>query len=195
MIRKHMIAAAAALALGAAGAQAVTFEGYTAGAGTLVEDFSGPGLLSFDIDFANFVPAVLDYRIDEGDLGMPVTFNAIVRNFTGQGLEFLSFTLSQGSFSTVGTVTRLFGGAAPSVGGPGAVVAISFDPPEFLDLEIGNVLGTTAGALDWRIDNTAFTAGDRFSITVAIPEPGTYALMGAGLGLVGWLARRRSRAQ
>jgi hypothetical protein len=194
MIRKHTLAAAAALALAAGGAHAITFEGYSAGAGTLVEDFSGPGLLSFDLDFANFTPAVLEFRIDDGDLGMPITFNAIVRNFTGQGLEFLSFTLSQGSFSTVGTVTRLFGGGSAAVGGPGSAVAISFAPPEFLDVEIGNVLGSTAGALDWRIDNAAFNPGDRFSITVAIPEPGTYALMAAGLGLVGWLARRR-RAQ
>lgn len=195
MIRKHALAAAAAaaLALAAGGAHAITFEGYTAGAGTLVEDFSGPGLLSFDIDFANFTPAVLDFRIDDGDLGMPITFNALVRNLTGQGLEFLSFTLSQGSFTTVGTVTRAFGGTA-TVGGPGASVAVTFAPPEFLDLEIGNVFGTTPGALDWRIDHLAFNPGDRFSITVAIPEPGTYAMMFAGLGLVGWLARRR-RAQ
>jgi hypothetical protein len=159
----------------------------------MVEHFSDAGLLSFDIDFANFVPAVLDYRIDDGDLGMPITFNALVRNLTGQGLETLRFTLSQGSFSTVGSVSRQFGGSA-DIGGPGASVLVSFTPPEFLDLEIGNVFGSTPGALDWRIDNLAFNAGDRFSITVAIPEPGTYALMLAGLGLVGWLARRR-RAQ
>ena len=38
----------------------------------------------------------------------------------------------------------------------------------------------------WQVDQDL-----RIGAVIGVPEPGTYALMGMGLGIVGWLARRR----
>jgi hypothetical protein len=60
-------------------------------------------------------------------------------------------------------------------------------------------LGATAftkvgiGGLDENGASKGFDL-DAVSITTAVPEPETYALMGAGLALVAWVSRRRRRA-
>ncbi len=43
--------------------------------------------------------------------------------------------------------------------------------------------------LDWNASNP----GDHIRVLTAVPEPGTYALMAAGLLAVAGIARRRSR--
>jgi hypothetical protein len=185
-------ALAAALALTAAGgAQAITFEGAVTTGASTVDNYSELGLLSFDIFVRDLAPVALAFRIDAGDLSMPITFNALVENFIGTGLPGFTMTLSQGSFTTVGTVTRFFGGSV-TTGGTPANVSVGFDPAEFFTAELGDAYGTTPAALDWKIDHTAFQVGDRLTLTVTpVPEPGTMALLAGGLGMVVWLARRR----
>jgi len=70
--------------------------------------------------------------------------------------------------------------------------ATDFSGPEFFDIDIGNPLGV-GGATDWTLPTPALRAGDRVSLTAAadVPEPQTWALMLAGLGLVGFVACRR----
>ncbi len=186
---KPLIATAALAAAVCTPAAAITFEGATAQGGTVVANFSGTSQLAFDIDFANLAPAVLRFRVDAGDMAAPIALDAMLRNFTGNGLSGYTLALDLGSFASIGSVTPQFGGTATVVAnGPSA--AIGFSTLEFLDVEIGDALGTTAGASDWRLGGLA--AGDRFTLTVtAVPEPGTYALLLAGLGVVGFLARRR----
>ncbi|MGQ3094162.1 MAG: PEP-CTERM sorting domain-containing protein [Roseateles sp.] len=187
-MKKILLALSLAALLPAA--QAITFEGAVTQGATVVDDYSALGLVSFDIDLANTAPVTISWRIDDEDLLGPIDFNAVIRNYTGAGLQGLTLTLDRSGFAGVGSVTRQFGGSTV-VGGSGATRTLMFTPVEFLDLELGNALGG-AGKQDWTLSQAGFQVGDRFSLTVtAVPEPGQYALLLAGLAGLALLARGR----
>jgi hypothetical protein len=189
-MNKHILAAAA-LALCAAQASAITMESSVTQGGTVVTDFSGVSLVSFDIDFRSFAPAVIEFRVDSGDMLAPITLSSVLRNFTGSGFSGFELTLDRGIFASAGTVTPQFGGTA-TVLLNGNAATINFSALEFLDVEVGNAFGTTSGATNWGLSN--LMAGDRFTLSVTpVPEPGTYAMLLAGLGVLGFMARRSAR--
>lgn len=180
--------AAMATLLAAAPAHALSFNGVMGGDSEF-RDFSADGLLSFDIDFTSLAPMTLNYTIDAADLiGGGLSFNALLANFLGNtGFEGLSFSLSTGTFGNLGTVTPQFG-VVSAINFNGSNASVNFSQPEFLDVAIGNSLNN--GGVNWSING--LNAGDSLSITVAaVPEPETYALLLSGLGMVGWLSRRR----
>jgi hypothetical protein len=192
MNHKTLIAAALALAA-ALPVQALTFEGAVTQGATVATDYSAIGRLSFDLDLANGSAAVLSWRIDDEDLLAPIAFSALVRNYTGAGLQGLTLTLDHGAFASVGSVTRQFGGTA-TVSGSGGVRTVRFTPEEHLDIELGDVLGG-AGRQDWTLGQAGFQVGDRFSLTVsAVPEPASVALLLGGLGLLGLRRRQAGKA-
>lgn len=187
-MKKHLLSLAAAAALLAAmPAHAISFNGMTGG-NAVVTDYSTDGLLSFDIDFSSFAPTTLSYTIDAADLlSGSLSFNAVLRNYVGTGFEGYSFSLSSGLFGNLGTVWPGFD-TNSVIDFNGANASVTFSSLAFLDTAIGNSLDN--GGTDWLIGG--LNAGDSLSITVtAVPEPETYALLLSGLGMVGWLTRRR----
>lgn len=188
------IAAAALLAL-AGQAQAAVYTGSSAntGAASVDASFASASQLFFDLSFAQQGQITLNFLVEAQDLGQALSFNALVSNLSGLGFEAASvrlngarFAAPSGTVSTDGFQPVLASGHADDslwaqFGGPGVTT----------QFYIGNPL-LEAGAQDWSLDLSSRQVGDAFSITVAVPEPQTYALLLSGLAVLGWAARRRS---
>lgn len=178
----------AALALSGA-ANAVVLTGSAGSNG--VTDYSENGLVSFDLDLENFSPTTLNFVLEADDLQGPLSFNALVRNLAGAGLERFSFSLQGIAFTDAGagSVTPAFGSLA-SVQAGSSTAAITFAMPEYAEFQFGNVLG---GGQDWLLDTSGLAAGDSFSITATVPEPSSAALVLPMLCMAGLMAAARRR--
>ncbi|MFN4064547.1 PEPxxWA-CTERM sorting domain-containing protein [Azoarcus communis] len=191
---KKLVSMLALCGLISSPAMAVSFVDAIGAPGNVVTDYSTDGLLSFDLDFSKWSPVTLNYEIAAEDNGSPISFSAVIRNFVGTGMDKFSISLSMSSFDSVGTVTRAFGTSTVSLTGENTIANISFDMPEYVDFSIGAALGGL-NEVDWTIDSSVLRSGDILSVTIApVPEPETYAMLLAGLGLVGFAARRRRAA-
>lgn len=104
--------------------------------------------------------------------------------------DLSSLTFTSPTFTNTGNGAALDGNAAANRSAlTGRVESLNWKADETLWVrwaERNNVGNDHALA----IDNVAFSA----TTVSAVPEPQTYALMLGGLGLVGWMARRRKAA-
>lgn len=81
---------------------------------------------------------------------------------------------------------------APAITGVGGSSGNNWSPYTF------SVLGTGSDTLKFNAFGTSDSYGgslDKVSLTAAVPEPETYGMMLMGLGLMGFIARRRKNGQ
>lgn len=165
---------------------ALLVQTHTTGTST-VTDYSGAGLVSFDLDLTDGQPLRLDFQIEAGD-GPRLDFNAIVRNFASLGLTQLALQLTGGSFALGGSATGF--GVNGAVHTAGTQAEVLFATPQYLDIVLGDPLASGSPARDWQLDIQGLRAGDLLSIAIrTVPEPTSLLLALAGLGLL-VLARR-----
>lgn len=190
-IVKPLISVLGALAMSGA-ANAAILTGSTGSAANAVTNYSTGALVSFDLDLQNFSATKLDFMVEADDLLLPhLSLNAIVRNLSGQSLEQFNFTLDGISFAAAGSVTPTFG-TLGSIGFSGTKAAIEFGSPEWAEFHFGNPL-TVNGKTDWLLSTQGLRAGDAFSITAAVPEPGSMTLMLSALVMLAFAKWRREQ--
>lgn len=197
-MKKVLTALALSGALFAASpAFAVEVLGTTASGGngsTTVE--ASDSQISVDFEVHSFTPITVDFGVQAGDAAS-YNFDSFINIFTGVtppglGVDFITFTLTDGATFDLGLVSGAFSSASASLNGAGNLLTVRFAPAEFLSAELGNVFGGTTG--DFLINRNGLAAGENFSLIVgaaAVPEPATWGMMILGFGVVGAAMRRR----
>ena len=201
---KTLLASAALVA--SVGAQAVVVGSLGGGAGSFLA-LSAPGACG-SCTLGTTVATISGGRIYDTDMPVADQFSAGERflaagpssngtstlTFGGGGVDYISFLW--GSPDLYNTLTVTSTGAAPtsqmftatSLGFPVTNGQQGFAQ----SVQFSGVAGAKITSLVFASTADAFEVG-RFTVT-AIPEPETYALMLAGLGALGFVARRRKKA-
>jgi hypothetical protein len=184
--------ALAGMILLAAPAAAVTVSSVSASGGnsaTIVTQ--APGLLEADFAFAASSPIRLGLTSDAGERDF--AFNSAVEFFTGaaarRNMRSLTVSLDGAIFTGLGAVAPTFAGYTAWLSPDAAFLRIGFTSPGEPNAVL---LGSLAGGDDFML---RFAGGDTATLTLraVVPEPGTWALLIAGFGLVGVALRRGTR--
>lgn len=186
-----------AYALAAAPAMAVSLTASNLNGNTFT-DYSADGLLALDVDAYNSQPLTFKLNFSSAEIAAgSVDFNAVINNFLADGIPALRLDFGLAPV-TAGSANSAFNTTASGVfnvsqDGGAYILRNLAVPFEHYGALVGNPYGN-AGKLDWRINTAALSADADYAFSIqAVPEPGSLALLCAGLGVLGVTARRRKR--
>jgi hypothetical protein len=133
-------------------------------------------ILSADVGF---------YKLS--DPGNPAYHETL--SFAMPSTAVISMTITEGSLAGVdGTFLYSVASTLPLAGGPYTDFKLFFDNDVAGMFYVSRPPG---GPVTWGVSDYNPPDGTPFIIFTPVPEPGTYALMFAGLAAIGFVARRR----
>ncbi len=117
----------------------------------------------------------------------------------GNGLAVTDVTLKFYNGDTViAAIDGSFALGSTNMGAGSAGFLINVDAAQqtFLDTTVFNLAGVAGFRIALESTITGVAGGaESYSAIAAIPEPEIYAMMAAGLGLIGWVGKRRRKQQ
>lgn len=175
----------------------ITASGGGLGSFDVLTNTSDPTVLDLTKTFNSLDPIVLTFTVGhiDGGPGTPYSVTEEITNNTGQSWIDFHFTISEPTTGGEGVVFTNFNNSA--------LTGFTLDAPTSSDPRHLNFIGelgagSTATAT---FDLSPFDPGagntTTFTLTQVptIPEPETYAMLLAGLGLMGFIAKRKKSNQ
>lgn len=150
---------------------------------------------SLDFQIFALSPITVNFGIQAQDAAT-YNFDSVIDIFTGvgpaaTGVSTLVLGLTNGATFNPGTVSPAFSNATTSLNAARNAFTISFSPEENFGLTLGSIDSVVG---DFGINRNGLAADAGFALTLeavpAIPEPATWMMMIAGLGIAGFGLRR-----